>query len=70
VQTPAPDQFLTPTLEDWIEALAEPSAKQVLDADETAEIDVSLGGRLLIKTVLDEAATPITLIRNWKPPQK
>jgi hypothetical protein len=30
--------------------------------------DVSRDGRFLINTVLDDAASPITLLQNWKPP--
>ena len=31
---------------------------------------VTLDGRFLINTVLDDASFPITLIQNWKPPAK
>ena len=31
--------------------------------------DVTRGGRFLINTVLDDAASPITLLLNWKPKQ-
>jgi DNA-binding winged helix-turn-helix (wHTH) protein/Tol biopolymer transport system component len=31
------------------------------------QFDVSSDGRFLINTVLDNAATPITLLQNWKP---
>ena len=34
------------------------------------QYDVTLDGRFLINTVLDDAASPITLIQNWKPPAK
>jgi hypothetical protein len=29
--------------------------------------DIARDGRILINTVLDEAAAPITLIQNWTP---
>ena len=32
--------------------------------------DVTRDGRFLINTVLDDAAAPITLLQNWKPPAK
>ena len=32
--------------------------------------DIARDGRILINTVLDDAASPITLIQNWKPPAK
>jgi hypothetical protein len=32
------------------------------------QYDVSRDGRFLINTVLDDAASPITLLLNWKPP--
>ena len=32
------------------------------------EYDVARDGRFLINTVVDEAAPPITIIQNWKPP--
>lgn len=32
--------------------------------------DVARDGRFLINTVLDDAASPITLVQNWKPPAK
>ncbi len=31
------------------------------------QFDVSSDGRFPINTVLDSAATPITLLQNWKP---
>lgn len=34
------------------------------------QYDVSRDGRFLINTVLDEAAAPITLLQNWRPPQR
>ena len=34
------------------------------------QYDVSHDGRFLINTVLDDAASPITLIQNWKPAAK
>lgn len=34
------------------------------------QYDVTRDGRFLINTVLDDAAAPITLIQNWKPPAK
>jgi eukaryotic-like serine/threonine-protein kinase len=34
------------------------------------QYDVSRDGRFLINTVLDDTASPITLIQNWKPPAK
>jgi hypothetical protein len=30
--------------------------------------DIARDGRILIDTVLDDVASPITLIQNWKPP--
>lgn len=33
-----------------------------------SEYDVARDGRFLINTVVDEAAPPITIIQNWKPP--
>jgi hypothetical protein len=32
------------------------------------QFDVSRDGRFLINTVLEDAAAPITLLQNWKPP--
>ena len=32
--------------------------------------DIARDGRILINTVLDDAASPITLIQNWKPSGK
>lgn len=34
------------------------------------QYDVAHDGRFLINTVLDNAASPITLVQNWKPPAK
>ena len=34
------------------------------------QYDVSHDGRFLVNTVLDAAASPITLLINWKPPVK
>ena len=34
------------------------------------EYDVSRDGRFLINTVLQEGASPITLIQNWRPQAK
>src|SRR5262249_40621883 len=34
------------------------------------EYDVSSDGRFLVNTILDDAAPPITLLLNWKPPTK
>lgn len=34
------------------------------------EYAVSRDGRFLVNTVLDNAASPITLLLNWKPPAK
>ena len=34
------------------------------------QYDVTRDGRFLINTVLDSAASPITLLQNWKPPAK
>ena len=34
------------------------------------EYGVSRDGRFLVNTVLDNAASPITLLPNWKPPAK
>jgi hypothetical protein len=32
------------------------------------QYDVAKDGRFLINTVLEDAASPITLLLNWKPP--
>jgi Tol biopolymer transport system component len=34
------------------------------------QYDVATDGRFLINTVVDDVATPITLIQNWQPPSK
>ena len=34
------------------------------------QFDVTRDGRFLINTVLEDAAAPITLLQNWKPPVK
>ena len=42
-----------------------------MDNNQGRQYDVARDGRFLINTVLDDAAaTPITLIQNWKPPAK
>ena len=40
------------------------------DGGQGRNYDVTRDGRFLINTVLDEAAAPITLIRNWNPEAK
>ena len=40
------------------------------DNGQSRQYDVARDGRFLINTVLDEAAAPITLLQNWKPPSK
>jgi hypothetical protein len=37
------------------------------DASNGPNYDIAQDGRILINTVLDEAASPITLIENWTP---
>ena len=34
------------------------------------QYDIARDGRILINTVVEEAASPITLLMNWKPPVK
>jgi hypothetical protein len=34
------------------------------------QYDVTRDGRFLINTVLDDAASPITLLQNWQPDAK
>ena len=38
-----------------------------VDNQQSRQYDVTRDGRFLINTVLDDAASPITLIQNWKP---
>ena len=38
------------------------------DVGQGRQYDVTRDGRLLLNTVLDEAAAPITLLQNWRPP--
>ena len=40
------------------------------DNGQGRQYDVARDGRFLITTVLDDAASPITLLQNWKPPTK
>ncbi len=40
------------------------------EGGQTRQYDVAGDGRFLINTVLDDAAAPITLLSNWKPPSK
>ena len=40
------------------------------DNGQGRQYDVAREGRCLINTVLDDAASPITLVQNWKPPAK
>jgi len=40
------------------------------DNGQGRQYDVARDGRFLVNSVLDEAAAPITLIQNWKPPGK
>ena len=61
-------------------ATLEPGAPAVLfptriygggeDSNQSRQYDVTRDGRLLINTVLDEAAAPITLLMNWHPEAK
>ena len=39
-----------------------------VDNDQGRQYDVTRDGRFLINTVLDDAASPITLLLNWAPP--
>jgi hypothetical protein len=58
-----------------VDATLEPGAPVVLfptrivgggeDAQTGRQYDVAPGGRFLINTVLESAATPITLVMNW-----
>ena len=41
-----------------------------VDNQQGRQYDVTRGGRFLINTVLDDAASPITVILNWKPGAK
>ena len=41
-----------------------------VDNQQGRQYDVTRDGRFLINTVLDDAASPITLLLNWKPPAK
>ena len=41
-----------------------------VDAQQARQYDVAPDGRFLINTVLDDAATPITLLQNWNPEAK
>ena len=38
-----------------------------MDAQQVRQYDVAPDGRFLINMVLDDAATPITLLQNWNP---
>ena len=38
------------------------------DMGQGRQYDVTRDGRFLISRVLDDAAAPITLLMNWKPP--
>ena len=40
------------------------------DTGQGRQNDVTRDGRVLINTVLDEAAAPITLLMNWTPDAK
>ena len=40
------------------------------DTGQGRQYDVTRDGRLLINTVLDSAAAPITLLMNWQPEAK
>ena len=40
------------------------------DAQQGRQYDVTRDGRFLINTVLDDVSSPITLLMNWKPPEK
>jgi hypothetical protein len=41
-----------------------------VDAQQARQYDVAPDGRFLINTVLDDEATPITLLQNWNPEAK
>ena len=41
-----------------------------VDVNQGRQYDVAPDGRFLINTVLDDAATPITLVMNWNPEAK
>ena len=38
------------------------------DNNQGRNYDVTRDGRFLVNTVLDDAAAPITLLQNWRPP--
>jgi hypothetical protein len=38
-----------------------------VDALQNRQYDVTRDGRFLINAVVDEAASPITLLMNWRP---
>ena len=40
------------------------------DIQQGRQYDVTADGRFLINTLTNEAAAPITLLQNWKPPSK
>jgi hypothetical protein len=40
------------------------------DVNVGTQYDIARDGRILINTVLDNAASPITLLQNWKAPVK
>ena len=40
------------------------------DVNVGTQYDVSSDGRFLINTVLEDAASPITLLQNWAPTKK
>jgi hypothetical protein len=41
------------------------------DVNVGTQYDIARDGRFLINTVLDDAvSSPITLLENWKPPEK
>ena len=40
------------------------------DTQQGRQYEVTRDGRFLINTVLDDVASPITILQNWKPPEK
>ena len=40
------------------------------DIQQGRQYDVTVDGRFLINTVLNQAAAPITLLQNWNPAAK
>ena len=40
------------------------------DADAGPQYDVARDGHLLIRTLLSDAVSPITILQNWRPPAR